>query len=610
MAEWQLEFGANVVDADHVRFRVWAPVAGKVEVELYPAQNSILRHAMSHEGDGVWSATVDARAGALYRYRLDEQWGYPDPYTRSQPEGVHGPSQVVDPRTFRWTDERWAGLAPESLVLYELHVGVYTPRGTFDALIEHLDALAETGVNALELMPIAEFPGRRNWGYDSAHLFAPASVYGGSESLRRLVDAAHARGLGIVLDSVYNHRAPDGDYLPVYSSDYYTDRYQTPWGYAVNFDGPNSDRVRRYHIDNALYWQHEYHIDGLRLDATHEMHDASPKHILQEIAEVTHDHADRRFLFMAEDDWRDPRLVLPPERGGYGLDALWVDDLHHVFFVMMTGDKGRYNGSYQGTAEEIVRLLSSGALYSTTAGNEAASLAAIDPWRLIGCLENHDQVGNDAQGRRLWQQIGVESCKAAYALQLFAPGTPLLFMGDEFAASTPFLYFTDLRESLAPGAEAGRAREFRQFWRAAGGGTEADPQAEETFLRSKVDQGERGRPPHDGVRRLFQELLRMRRDDPVVRLQRRDLLRAQALGKKAVAVERWNESGDRRLLIANFGEPVDIKADRFGEGRWQPALSTAEQRFGGPGAALEPLTPGKRIALPGRSATVWMQSIT
>ncbi len=607
MTLWRPDFGANVIDDGHVRFRVWAPLARSVEVELYPSKGEIVRHAMSLEDDGVWSAAVEVQAGALYRHRLDAHWGYPDPYSRSQPEGVHGPSQVVDPSAFGgWTDDAWRGLDAESLVIYELHVGAYTPAGTFDALIEQLNALRELGVTALELMPICEFPGQRNWGYDAAHLFAPASAYGGPEALRRLVDAAHARGLGVVLDTVYNHRAADGDYLPVYSLDYYTNRYQTPWGDAVNFDGTNSARVRRYYVDNALSWLHEFHIDGLRLDATHEMHDASPKHILQELAEAVHSaQPGRRFLLIAEDDRRAMRLLLPSSAGGGGLDALWVDDPHHELFVMITGDRGRYHDSYRGSADELARLANNGALFSASPDEQPDALASLEPWRLVWCLENHDQVGNDERGRRLAEQWGIGSYKAAYALLLYVQGTPLLFMGDEFAASTPFLYFSDLRASLVASAEAGRSHDFQHFWK--GKQPDADPQDEATFLRSKLDLAERARAPHDGVLRLFRELLRLRRDDPVLRGRSRERLRAWALSETAIAVERWTDDGERWLLTANFGVQLRIEAGQLGAHEWRPQLSTAEQRFSGPGADLASLAagPGGVIELPAQCAVLY-----
>jgi maltooligosyltrehalose trehalohydrolase len=615
---WQLEMGARVVGRDRVRFRVWAPNASEVQVEMYPPSGGIERYPMDEEGDGAWNAIVPAPAGTLYRYHLND-WGYPDPCSRSQPEGVHGPSQVVDPNAFTWTDGGWHGVDPEALVIYELHVGAYTNEGTFDALAGELDALRELGVTALELMPIAEFPGKRNWGYDGVNLFAPSSVYGGADALRRLVDAAHARGLGVILDVVYNHLGPDGNYLRAFAADYFTDRYRTPWGDALNFDGPNSDRVRRYFVDNALYWFHEFHIDGLRLDATHRIFDEGGKHFIQELAEAVHQQgpAGRRVLLVAEDERNELRLVLPREEGGYGLDALWVDDFHHSVHVLVTGEEDGFLGSYEGTADEVARLLRVGYLYPkppSGPGETPAGVAKVVPaHQLVYGLQNHDQVGNRPFGKRLAHLTGLEKYKAASALLLLVPCTPLVFMGDEFAASSPFLFFTDHAGELGEKMLAGRIEEFREFWSRLDGQWHevSDPQAEETYLRSRVDLGERNRPPHDGVYRLFQELLRLRRDDPVLRLQQRWNLVAEGLGVAMIAVERWDDDGRRRLLLANLGEESYFAMgdqEWLGEAvalTWQPMLSTAEERFAGPGVTLEPLAPGSNIVLPAGSATLW-----
>ena len=564
---------------------------------------------------------VEAPAGTLYRYRVNEEWGYPDPCSRSQPEGVHGPSQVVDPAVFRWTDGGWRGPDAESLVIYELHVGTYTPEGTFDAMIGQLDGLRDLGVNALELMPVAEFPGRRNWGYDGVDLFAPASAYGGPDALRRLVDAAHARGLGIILDVVYNHLGPDGNYLRFFSPDYFTDRYRTPWGDAINFDGPNSSRVRRFFVENALYWFHEYHVDGLRLDATHNIFDQGGKHVIQELAEAVREHgpAGRRVLLIAEDERNELRLVLPREGGGYGLDALWVDDFHHSVHVLLTGEYRGYLGSYEGTAEEVARLLRVGFLYQSPPagpGETPAGVAPVIPaHQLVYSLQNHDQVGNRPFGMRLSHLVDLERYKAGSALLLLVPCTPLIFMGDEFAASAPFLYFSDHAGALGGRMLAGRIAEFRDFWASLEREWDriADPQAEETFLRSRLDLSERGRPPHGGVYRLFRELLRLRREDPVLRRQDRWRLLAEGLGTALVAVERWDEEGRRRLLLANLGEEARFdlgEQEWLGEAAqriWQPLLSTAEERFAGPGADLAALTlrAGAPIVLPGGCAVLW-----
>jgi maltooligosyltrehalose trehalohydrolase len=620
-ARWQLELGARVVESDRVRFSVWSPDANDIEVEIYPPPEGVVRYAMQRDQDGLWSADVECSAGTLYRYRLNNDWGYPDPFSRSQPEGVHGPSQVIDTAKFQWADMAWRGLDVERLAIYELHVGAYTAEGTFHALIDHLDDLRELGVTAIELMPVAEFPGRRNWGYDGVDLFAPSSVYGGPFGLQRLVDAAHERGLGIILDVVYNHLGPDGNYLRSFATDYFTDRYQTPWGDAINFDGENSRWVRRFFVDNALYWLHEYHVDGLRLDATHHIFDQGGKHVVQELVEAVRDRepVGRRSLIIAEDERNDLRLVLPRVEGGYGLDAMWVDDFHHSVHVLLTGEAEGYLGSYGGTAEEVARLLRVGYLYPRPprAADEGPVGVApnVPAHQLVYCIQNHDQVGNRPMGERLSHVIDLESYKAACALLMLSPCTPLIFMGDEFAASAPFLYFTEHETALAALVTAGRAQEFKEFWQAQGDRRTGmpDPQDESTFQISKLAHEERDRVPQAGVLRLFRELLRTRRADAVLRAWDRWRMLAEAVGDAAVAVERWDEDGRRRLLVVNFGEALDFVLDHqawMGKARelmWRAVLCSAEARYSGPGVDLVDLTlePGEVITLPAHSATRW-----
>jgi maltooligosyltrehalose trehalohydrolase len=622
MDRWQLDMGAQVKSAGDVQFSVWAPEARLVEVEVYPPPEGIIRHAMELDNEDVWRAQIECSAGTLYRYRLDEDWGYPDPYSRSQPEGVHGPSQVIDTSAFRWSDGEWRGLDVEHLVIYELHVGCYTPDGSFDALIQHLDDLRELGVTAIELMPIAEFPGKRNWGYDGVDLFAPSSAYGGPPALARLVDAAHVRGLGVILDVVYNHLGPDGNYLRAFSRDYFTDRYQTPWGDAINFDGDNSRRVRRFFVDNALFWLHEYHIDGLRLDATHNIFDQGGKHVMQELVEAVRESGpnERRPLLIAEDERNELRLVLPREEGGYGLDAVWVDDFHHAVHVQLTGESEGYLGGYDGSSEEIARLLRVGYLYARPPKDpdeEPAGVAPVVPaHQLVYCIQNHDQVGNRPTGERLGQMIDLERYKAASALLLLSPCTPLIFMGDEFAASSPFLYFTDHEKALAEKVAAGRADEFRAFWESHGAGSSdvLDPQAKEAFLRSKIPLAERDRLPHSGVLRLFHELLLTRRADAVLRAWDRWRMLAESVSDAAIAIERWDDEGRRRLLIVNFGAELQIDLDDqawLGQARelmWRAVFCTGEQRFAGPGVDLKllALQVGEPAVLPARSATRWI----
>jgi maltooligosyltrehalose trehalohydrolase len=437
---WRL-IGAN--SARGVRFRVWAPSASRVDVVIQGPGGG--EHLLSREDEGYHSALVPGLgAGVRYRYRLDGDACYPDPASRFQPEGVHGPSEVVDTGAFEWTDGEWRGLDAGDRVIYELHVGTFTGAGTFDAAIDRLDDLARLGVTAIEIMPVAEFAGARNWGYDGVDLFAPEAAYGGPAGLQRLVDAAHRRGLGVILDVVYNHLGPEGNYLPALTgSRFFTDRHHTPWGDAIDYDGPDSGPVRDFVLENALYWAHEYHIDGLRLDATHAIVDDSPVHLLEEIASRLHALEPRRVV-IAEDDRRDRRLVLPRERGGYGLDAAWADDLHHQLRRLTAGDHEGYFARYGGTVPEVVETLRRGWSYADGAGE-------LPPGAFVVCIQNHDQVGNRALGERLHHQVPLPVYRALTALLLVSPYTPLLWMGQEWAASTPFHYFTDHLEPLGAG---------------------------------------------------------------------------------------------------------------------------------------------------------------
>jgi maltooligosyltrehalose trehalohydrolase len=607
--------GARVVDRDHVRFRVWAPDARSVEIELYPWPEGARFFPMTRDEHGVWEATVEAQTGWLYRYRLNGEWGYPDPCSRSQPEGVHGPSQIVDP-AFAWTDAEWPGPHAEQLAIYEVHVGTYTPEGTFDALSSQLDEIARLGVTAVELMPVAEFPGRWNWGYDGASLYAPSHVYGGPDALRRLVDRAHRLGLAIILDVVYNHFGPEGAYAHLFAKDYFTGRYQTPWGDAINFDGRHSDHVRRYFVDNALYWQHEFHVDGLRLDATHQIYDSGERHFLEELSATAHEEGlpGRRLVVMAEDERNDLRMIYPRGLGGHGLDGLWVDDFHHSVHVLLTREDRGYLGGYEGTAEEIVQLLRTGFLYSSPpkgGGTTHVIEAPVVPaWQLVYCLQNHDQVGNRPYGRRLAHLIDMEAFAAAVALLLLAPATPMIFMGGEFGSSSPFHFFTDYSSELGALVREGRLSEFRDFWASIDPVRYPmpDPQGGATFLRSKLDLTEREKPGHREVHALHRELLWLRRSDPVLSRQDRTKLAAEALNAMALRMERWDDEGNRRLVLVNFGDELLLEPEPTDMAHgWRPLLSTAEERFAGAGVDLASLSlaAGAAVRVPARSTTLW-----
>jgi maltooligosyltrehalose trehalohydrolase len=568
---WQLDIGATPTP-DGVRFRLWAPSATRVDV-MIEAPAGV--HRLTGEPDGYHSALVPGlAAGARYRYRLDGDATYPDPASRSQPEGVHGHSEVVDPHAFRWTDAGWGGLDPAGLVIYELHVGTFTGGGTFDAAVERLDDLARLGVTAIELMPVAEFSGTRNWGYDGVGLFAPESAYGGPEGLRRLVDAAHRRGLGVILDVVYNHLGPEGNYLPaVTGGRFFTDRHHTPWGDAINYDGPDSGPVRSFVLANALYWAREYHVDGLRLDATHAIVDDSPVHLLEEIAARLHALEPRRVV-IAEDDRRDARLVRPRGHGGYGLDAAWADDLHHQLRRLTAGDHEGYFARFGGTVPEVVDTLRRGWSYDDGA-------RALPPSAFVHCIQNHDQVGNRALGERLNHQVAPPVYRALSALLMLSPYTPLLWMGQEWAASTPFQYFTDHPESLGRLVTEGRRREFRRFSAFSDPAAREripDPQAEETFVRSKLRWEETGRMPHRGMLALYRELLALRRSEPALRRPDRDGMTVTAAGARGLTLRREAPGGAAILLVVNLGGALELPLD---DRAWSPVLATEDARFGG-----------------------------
>ncbi len=578
---------------------MWAPARRRVAVEWEASSGRRGTRRLARRDD-LWVGVVpEAGAGTRYAYRLDDDGPFPDPYSRALPEGVHGRSEVVDPAAFRWTDEGWPGLSADGLVVYELHVGTFTPEGTFDAVVPQLDELRALGVTAIELMPVASFPGRWNWGYDGVAPFAPADVYGGPDGLRRLVDAAHARGLGVLIDAVYNHLGPSGNYLRAFSPHYFTDRYSTPWGDALNYDGPQSRRVRDWAIDSATHWLVEYHADGLRLDATAEIHDNSPVHLLRELAARCRAAVDRPIVLIAEDERNDVRLVRPPARGGHGLDAVWADDFHHAVRTLLTDERAGYFADYSGRPGDVLAAVKHGFVYrgqpTRRDGRPRGRPTGGTPARaFVFCTENHDQVGNRAGGERLAHLVSPAAYRAASALLLFAPETPLLFMGQEFAASAPFQYFTDHDPELGRLVTEGRRREFASFPAfAEHPELVPDPQDPATFQRSKLDMAERKR--HAEVYRLYHELLRLRREDPVLRRQDRRRVRTSVLGRRALAFS----IGDR-LVAANFGtRPLSRAFPAAG----RLLLSTDEPRFGGLGRAVS-LAHG-RLTLPPETAALF-----
>ncbi len=515
-----------------MRFRVWAPKAGRVELQVGGE-----RRGLSSAGGGWWEGDADAAPGADYGYRLDGSDPLPDPRSRWQPNGVHGLSRLVDHTTFHWTDAGWRGLRLADAVLYELHLGTFTPGGTFTSAIERLDHLVELGVNAVELMPVAEFAGERGWGYDGVDLWAPHHAYGGPDGLQRLVDACHARGLAVVLDVVYNHLGPEGNYLERFGP-YLTDRHYTPWGRAVNFDGRDSRPVRAFVVDSALAWLQDYHLDGLRLDAVHTIVDSSRPHILEELAARVHELDPPRFV-VAEKPSVDPSLL------AMGLDGQWADDLHHSLHVLLTGERDGYYSRYGSVADLAAALTGPGRL-------------GVDPSRLVGFAQNHDQVGNRARGERLSQLVDLGRLRLAAAVVLYGPMVPMLFMGEEWGASTPFQFFSDHRDpTIARATSGGRVREFLAFgWRAE---DVPDPQDRATFERSRLDWSELDREPHPGLLRWHRRLLELRRTTPdlgaVLRVEYDEAARTLVMDRGPVRVACDFERG--QVVVEKLGKRLD-----------------------------------------------------
>ena len=589
---WTLERGATVLPDGGVRFAVWAPRARRVAVRLYDADGRpAAEHPLDEEEEHHFAATVaGAEPGTDYRYVLDGEREAADPVSRWQPADVFGPSRVVDPWAFEWSDEAWRGVELADLVIYELHVGTFTPEGTFDAVIPRLPELVALGVTAVELMPVAEFPGARNWGYDGVHPFAPESSYGGPEALRRLVDAAHRHGLAVLLDVVYNHTGPEGSVLHEYGP-YFIDRYRTPWGGAPNFDGPDSDEVRRYFVDNALHWVTEYHLDGLRLDATDQIYDFSARHILEELATAVHAQAaalGRRILVIAETALNDPRWVRPPERGGFGMDAQWLDDFHHAVRTAITHERAGYYGDYHGVAS-LAKSLAHRYVYDGVHSRHwrrRRGQPAVDVpvERFVTFIQNHDQIGNRAQGERLTDLASPAQCRLAAATLLLSPFVPLLFMGEEYGDPRPFQYFVSHQSpELVEAVRTGRAEEFAAFaWQ----GEVPDPQSVETFARSRPEPAARDRSPHRELYALYRELLRLRREEPRLRPGGAELAVRHAAGDDALLLHWAGRRGAPLLAALNFGSaPRDLPVPRDLAGRWARQLDTEEERFGGGGPA-------------------------
>lgn len=590
--------GAEPVPEGGVSFRVWAPEARRVEVALEGGGT----HRLEPDPGGYFRGVVDeAGPGSLYRYRLDGGPGLPDPASRFQPSGPSGPSEVVDPDAYEWSDGGWRGVEPAERVLYEMHVGTFTRRGTFRAAATRLAGLRAVGVTLIQLMPVAEFPGAFGWGYDGVLPYAPTRLYGRPDDFRAFVDRAHALGMGVMLDVVYNHLGATGDVLGAFSGRYFSSRHETDWGPCLNFDGEGSRAVREYAVENAAFWIREYRLDGLRLDAVDEIHDESEPHVVDEIVRRTRAEAAPRRLFLAaESQLRDTSVARAPEEGGRGVDALYNEDFHHAMAVALTGRAEGDLGDYRGTPQEIVSLALRGLLYQgqpsrwleRSLGSAADDLGA---GALVNFLENHDQVANSVHGKRLHQLVGEPLARAATAVLLLSPGVPMLFQGQERFAGAPFLFFADKDGGDGDSVRRGRADFLGQYpslGRRRVRRRLPDPCDPDTFalctLDPAADDGGRG----EEARRLHGDLLAMRISEPAFREAARPRVAGAVLGPAAFVLRFEAPEGrpsDRRLLLVNLGrqrslvpaaEPLLAPPGGF---RWEEAWSSEWPRYGGGG---------------------------
>lgn len=594
----RLPVGAEVQPLGGVYFRVWAPASKKVTVihgkdaELA----SPVRTPLKAETGGYWSALVpEAEAGMHYRYEL-ESGSFPDPASRFQPQGPHGASRIIDPSAFAWSDQDWKGVSREGQVIYEMHIGTFTREGTWAAAMEQLPHLAELGVTLLEVMPVADFPGRYGWGYDGVNLFAPTRLYGEPDDFRRFVDRAHALKLGVILDVVYNHLGPDGNYLRQFAPHYFATKHITEWGEAINFDDEFSAPVRELFVANAGYWIEEFHCDGLRLDATQQIFDDSKEHILAAITRRVSEAARWRGTFVVgENEPQHARLLRPRENGGHGLDALWNDDFHHSAVVAMTGRNEAYYTDYHGSPQEFISaakwgFLFQGQRYKWQKARRGTPCLDLGSTNFVTFLQNHDQIANSLWGRRAHTLTSSAKFRALTALLLLGPNTPMLFQGQEFAATAPFLYFADHNPELAALVAQGRGKFLEQFPSIASEDVAKlipNPESEQTFLRCKLDFSDREK--HADVLRLHADLLKLRKNDPLLGKARRGTFDGAVLSGSALALRFFGRNQDDRLLLVNLGAhlhldpaPEPLLAPPM-DCLWSTAWSSEDPRYGGGG---------------------------
>ena len=610
-----MRIGANYLGEGKCEFVVWAPFLEKVELKVVSPVGA--KHAspifipMEKDKLGYWKAVVnEVFPGTLYSYRLENEKDRPDPASHFQPNGVHKPSQIIDHRSFDWEGEYWRVMDISQMIIYELHVGTFTPESTFEAIIPRLDEIRDTGINSIEIMPVSQFPGERNWGYDGVYPFAVQNSYGGPEGLKRLVNECHKKEMAIILDVVYNHLGPEGNYLSDYGP-YFTEKYKTPWGNAINLDGAYSDGVRNFFIENALYWFKNYHIDALRLDAIHAIFDMSAKPFLEELAERVEEFSKgegRKFYVIAESNLNDARVIRPRELGGYGIDAQWCDDFHHSIHTLLTGEDQGYYIDF-GRVEHLVKSLREGFVYAgeysqyrkRRHGNSSKDRPGE---QFVVFSQNHDQIGNRMFGERLSNIIPFEGLKLAAGVVLLSPFVPLLFMGEEYGEEAPFLYFVSHSDhDLIEAVRKGREEEFKAFnWK----GNPPDPQCVETFLKSRISWEKREGEKYKVLLDFYKNLIKLRKEILALSNLSKDNLNVWGLeNERVVFMRRWKDNS-HVLSIFNFDKTEERIKVSNSRGRWEKVLDSSDKMWNGFGTLLpEEIRPGDKITIRGFSMALY-----
>lgn len=612
--------GAELIGQGRTHFRVWAPNAKRLDVVLESSPEDEAErtfHPLEAESGGYFSGAIAADAGAFYRFRVDAaETFHPDPVSRFQPQGPHRSSCVIDPSRFRWSDQEWKGVRMPGQIIYEMHVGTFTREGTWKAAAKELAELARIGITVIEMMPVADFPGEFGWGYDGVDLFAPCRLYGSPDDLRGFIDQAHSLGLGVILDVVYNHLGPEGNYLRVFSEHYFTDQHENDWGDSLNFDGENSEPVREFFITNGRYWIDEFHFDGFRFDATQSIVDSSSEYIVGAIGRAARGAAGHRsIILIAENEPQDTKLVRPRSEGGDDLDGLWNDDMHHSAIVALTGKHEAYYTDYRGRPQELISAAKYGYLfqgqpYVWQEAPRGMPTFGVPPEAFVGFIENHDQVSNSAFGERVRFLTPPGRYRAMTALLMLGPWTPMLFQGQEFGASSPFVYFTDMSGELREAVRVGRSKFLAQFPSIAGEEIQKqlpDPSDPEVFARCKLDFAEREK--NGELYDLHCDLIKLRREDVRFREQKMRGVDGAVLGPASFALRYFDEKGDDRLLVVNLGErfplepaPEPLLAPPWGF-RWETLWTSDAPRYGGPGATQ--VTSEEHWLLPAESATAF-----